>query len=195
MGKTVERILNKPHTKMPVNFVNAHNWNWPEAQGALLNTLLKDKMIETHNDVIFNKERDAIFVNGKKVSASKKKTYNAILKRYEFSDDFEFSFYKKDNHIVIVDDLVQIEPLLKDMVAAGLLKSAKNKIEIKINGDAVFIGDNKLSQPELARLNDLLMSHKIILAPGKIVKIASSKNLILGYQLDKATLGTWLMKD
>ncbi|MFT5908124.1 MAG: hypothetical protein ACI836_001285, partial [Saprospiraceae bacterium] len=36
---------------------------------------------------------------------------------------------------------------------------------------------------------------KIIPAPGKIVKIKSSKNLVLRYQLDNATLGTWLMKD
>jgi hypothetical protein len=39
------------------------------------------------------------------------------------------------------------------MIVAGLINLAKNKVEIKINGETVFIGYNKLSQPELALLN------------------------------------------
>jgi hypothetical protein len=57
--------------------------------------------------------------------------------------------------------------LLKDMIVAGLINLAKNKIEIKINGHNAFIGYNKLSQPELIRLNDLLMSHKLSQPQGK----------------------------
>jgi hypothetical protein len=57
--------------------------------------------------------------------------------------------------------------LLKDMIVAGLINLAKNKIEIKINRHNTFIGYNKLSQPELARLKDLLMSHKLSQHQGK----------------------------
>jgi len=53
------------------------------------------------------------------------------------------------------------------MIVAGLINLAKNKIEIKINGHNAFIGYNKLSQPELVRLNDLLMSHKLSQPQGK----------------------------
>lgn len=190
----VRDVLNQSSTIYQLNTKGNDNWKWPAMQKALLLELKKDHLINENEDVVFIKEDSGIYVNGKKLNTSAWSRYNSLFRKYDYASIDELSFYMKGDHIVIVDNAVDLEDLLDVLVTNSLIKSTSKKTKIEINGASIVVDGNKLSSTELGRWNALLHTENIIPAPGKTI-IIGDDFLSIGYSFGKKTLGSWMSID
>lgn len=190
----VDQLLQLSRTKMTTSIQNINNWIWPSVQNALLKSLNNDNLITSGSEVVFSRDRNGIFVNGKKVNVKNQINYDRLLLDNGISMSNYFTFYKKGDHIVIVDNMARIEPVLNDMQRKGIIADLSAEIEIAINGATAAINGKEQASNQVIEINKLLNKHNIIGAPGKMIKISGSSKT-LGYSNGKAHLGTWIMKD
>ena len=196
ISSIVRQLLADSKTAYNETTKSAYNWIWPLAQKELLIAFTADKSIDTDSDIVLIKDQTGIHINGKHLSKNQAKKYNSILAKHEISKTHYFTFYKSNNHIVLVNNNANLKNFLEDVVSKNLIKSDRKKVKLEMNGNSAYINDNKLSENELSQLNTILMQNNIIPAPGKIFEIIKSKNYKLGYSVDGRThLGTWVMRN
>ncbi|GER59562.1 hypothetical protein [Patiriisocius marinus] len=195
VSDVVEDMLQLSSTKMSIPFENVNKWTWPNAQNTLIQALLVNKTITSDSEVVFSRDRQGIFVNGIKMDKSNYSNYDRILLNTGIPIACDFTFYKKGNHIVIVDNMARIEPVLNDLQEQGFITNLNEKAEIEINGATAVINGKQLSNNQVSEINVLLRKRNIIPSPGKTIKISGVGNYTLGYTADKVHLGTWIAND
>ncbi|MFT7072290.1 hypothetical protein [Patiriisocius sp. Uisw_017] len=169
-------------------------WVLPGLLPALTNAFIKDKLIDTGNEINVLKETNAMYVNGKQIGSSSMGTYKSIFRTYNVNGNFNFN--KSNNHIVFIENAVAIEPIIRALEAEGFISSINKKLKLEINGDSVIRNGEELSVNAVNLINELLLRNNVVAAPGKVLEIRSNNNYQLGYNLDKKTfLGTWVMND
>ncbi len=190
----VKEVLDHQSTAYPSSITNTAGWRWPAFQEALLNKLLKDNFLKKGDELVFVKEEQGMYVNGKKLSPSSWSSYNSLFRKYEYASIDDVTFYKKGNHIAVVNGAFNLEDLLNTIVNRGLLKNTKSPVRVEVNGYSVVVDGKKLSNTDTARWNAILHSNAVIPAPGKTL-IIGSDFISLGYSLGRNTLGLWMSLD
>lgn len=171
-------------------------WVLPGLLPELTDAFIKDKLIDTGNEINVLKESNAMYVNGKQIAPSGMGTYHSIFRTYNVNGNFNFSFNKSNNHIVFIESAIAIEPILRDLEAEGFISSINKKLKLEINGDSVIRNGEELSVNAVNLINELLLRNNVVAAPGKVLEIRSSDNYQLGYNLDEKTfLGSWVMNN
>ncbi|WP_034060761.1 hypothetical protein [Lacinutrix jangbogonensis] len=194
ISSLVRQLLRDSKTTYNDNTKNSFNWTWPEAQNELLGAFKKDNLIDTKNDVVFIKDATGIYVNGKHLPRGKIAKYNSILTKYSISKTHYLTFYKTNNHIVLVNDNANLEGFIDTAISKDILDSASREVKLSLNGATAYKNGSEVSVAVLKTLNDALLQNNIIPAPGKVFEIIKSKNYKLGYSVgDKTHLGTWQM--
>ena len=190
----LKMLLRSNKTYLSNTLKNTINYTWPSAQNELITALLKNNLIQTKNDIVFNTDPTGVYINGTKLTNTQINQYKNILKKYNITPDNTFSFYKTNNNIVIINDNAKLTSFLKSLKEKGYIHSLKDKLLLEINGSSILKNGKTISEKDLAVLNNLLLKNNIIPAPGKIIEITSSNAYKLGYTLNNNShLGTWVM--
>ena len=190
----LKMLLRSNKTYLSNTLINTINYTWPYAQKELITALLKDNIVQSKNDIVFNTDPTGVYINGTKLTNTQINQYKSILKKYNITPDNTFSFYKTDNNIVIINDNAKLTSFLKSLKEKGYINSLKDKLLLEINGTSIIKNGKAVSAKDLAIYNTLLLKNNIIPAPGKIIEITTSNAYKLGYTLNnKAHLGTWVM--
>lgn len=196
INSVVKQLLGDAKTTYKETTKNSFNWTWPNAQKELLVAFKKDNLIDTEHAIVFVKDKTGMHVNGKHVSKSQTSKYHDILAKQDISSTNYFTFYKTNQHIVLVNDNANLNGFIDALVSKNILVSASKKIKLELNGSNAYLNGNEVSTETLSTLNTLLLQNKIIPAPGKIFEIMKPGNYKLGYALDKNShLGTWQMRN
>ena len=135
---------------------NTNNWTWPNVQKEILSLLKNERLIHTKNDVSFTYDHSGMYANGKKLNSSQISKFNTVFYKHNIFKGHEFSFYKSQNHIVIVDDNINMEGIIKDMISKKHIASSKEKVLFEINGNTVFKNGKQVSDTDLISINTLL---------------------------------------
>lgn len=190
----VREVLRQSSTKYGLNTTDSNGWKWPSMQSALLGDLQKNGLVGPKEDVVFVKEDNGIYVNGKKLGTSWRSKYNRLIRKYDYGSMEEFSFYKQGNHIAVISGPDDLEDVLEQLEDEGLIRSSTKNTVIEINGASVVVDGVALSAGQTSQWNALLHSNGIIPAPGKTIEI-NKKGMSIGYSFDNKTLGTWVSRD
>ena len=193
----VKELLGASKTSFNKSFENHSNWTWPNTQKEILNSLKKDNFINNINDVVFIKDAKGMHVNGQHLSKEKTTKYNRILSKNNISKSHYFTFYKTNNHIVLIDDNSKLDNFIDDVISKKILISTDKKIKLALNGNSSYINGNEISEKKLKQLNTVLLRNHIIPTPGKIFEIMKPGNYKLGYSLSNGSrhLGSWYLKN
>ena len=108
-----------------------------------------------------------------------------------------FTFYKTNNHVVLIDDNCKLTNFIDDVISKKILISPDKKVKLTLNGNSSYINGNEISEKKLKQLNTILLRNHIIPAPGKIFEIMKPGNYKLGYSLSNGSrhLGSWYLKN
>lgn len=187
----VRNILSQPSTRYVLNTTGNDGWKWPAFQNALISDLEKSELISPSEEIVFVREEDnGVFVNGQKLSPSMWDKMDRLIKKYDFGNVGDLSFYRMEDHIAVITSNVDLEGLLEDLEDKGFITDADGESTIYINGASVEIDGKKLSPSETSRWNAFLHKNNIIPAPGKSI-ILGKDFASMGYSFDKSTIGTW----
>ncbi|MBQ0786509.1 MAG: hypothetical protein KBT69_03350 [Oceanihabitans sp.] len=196
INAVVKQLLEDAKTTYKETTKNSFNWTWPDAQKELLLAFKKDDFIDTENAIVFVKDKTGMHVNGKHISKSQVSKYHGILAKHGISSTHYFTFYKTDQHIVLVNDNANLNGFIDALVSKKIIASTSEKVKLEWNGDTAYLNGNEISTDTLSTLNTVLLQNKIIPAPGKIFEIMKPGNYKLGYSLGKNShLGTWQMRN
>ncbi|ADY30161.1 hypothetical protein [Cellulophaga lytica] len=190
----LKMLLRSNKTYLSNTLKNTINYTWPSAQNELITALLKNNMVQSKNNIVFNTDPTGVYINGTKLTNTQINQYKSILKRYNITPDNTFSFYKTDNNIVIINNNAKLTSFLKNLKEKGYINSLKDKLLLEINGTSIIKNGKAVSTKDVAIYNRLLLQNNIIPAPGKIIEITASNAYKLGYTLNnKSHIGTWVM--
>lgn len=190
----LKMLLRSNKTYLSNTLKNTINYTWPSAQNELITALLKNNMVQSKNDIVFNTDPTGVYINGTKLTNTQINQYKSILKKYNITPDNTFSFYKTDNNIVIINNNAKLTSFLKSLKEKGYINSLKDKLLLEINGTSIIKNGKAVSTKDVAIYNRLLLQNNIIPAPGKIIEITASNAYKLGYILNnKSHIGTWVM--
>lgn len=175
---------------------NNSNWTWSTIQKELLNNLKNDELVDSKNDIIFIKDETGFYINGEQLSKNLVTKYNSILTKNKISDTNYFTFYRKNQNIVLVNNNANIEGFLKDLVSNKIIESDNKKVKLELNGTSFYKNNSEIPASKSETLNSILLKNNIIPAPGKIFEIIKPDNYKLGYSIgEKSHIGTWKMKN
>lgn len=197
ISSMIKKLLKESKTYLSNNSKEGNNWNWPSAQKAFLEELIKDGMISNKdNNISFTKDETGTYLNGHKLNKQQIRNYKNIFEKHGIAQDNDFSFYKINDHIAIISSNANLESFIKDAVYKGVLSSKNDKVKLEINGNSGYKNGAQLSLKELTTINKILLKNNIIPAPGKIFEILKPGTFKLGYSIDDKThFGTWVLKN
>ena len=193
----IKRLLDDPKTKYTTTTSGSNlNWIWPEVQESLLASLVKDNLIKSTNEVTFTNEKDQMYVNGKALAEAQYEKYSGMFRKAGIQSNADFSFYKKDDHIVIIGLNAKIKKVFNDLYKGGHIASTDEAVKLLIDGDAITQNGQKLASNLVATYNTNLRDNGIIPAPGKYIEMKKEGSYRLGYSLgSKGIVGTWIEED
>ena len=192
----IKRLLDDSKTKYTATSGSNLNWIWPEVQEKLLASLLNDNLIESTSEVAFTTEKDRMYVNGKMLTEAQDKKYDKMFKDEGIQTNADFSFYKKDDHIVVVGLNAKIKKVFNDLYKKGFITSTDEAVKLLIDGTSITQNGNRLSQDKVVDYNAILRDNGIIPAPGKYIEMKKAGSYRLGYSLgSKGIVGTWIEED
>ncbi len=190
----IRMLLQDVKTQINESLVN--NWNWSTIQKEILNNLENDNLVDSKNDVVFIKDETGFYINGEQLSKNMASKYNSILTKNKVSSTNYFTFYKRNQNIVLVNNNANIDGFLRDLVSNKIIESDRKKVKLELNGTSFYKNNSKISSSQSNTLNSLLLKNNIIPAPGKIFEIIKPDNYKLGYSIGGRThIGTWSMKN
>ncbi|EAQ37668.1 hypothetical protein MED134_14607 [Dokdonia sp. MED134] len=190
----VRNLLELPSTKIAASDVNSSIWQWPEVQEALINTLNAEGLLKGEETIVFVKEDAGAYANGTRLSTTQWSKVNSVFRKYVMQDVTEVSFYKKGNHIVIVDGFTAVEKIVMWLTRNDYIASSRRSVKMMLNGSSVIVDNVALPSSDVKKINSYLLTEGVITAPGKSLVI-NETGMSLGYSYDKSTLGTWVGKD
>ncbi|QHI37203.1 hypothetical protein IMCC3317_25810 [Kordia antarctica] len=192
----IKRLLDDSKTTYTEPSGSDLNWIWPEVQENLLKFLLRDKLIESTKEVTFTTEKDRMYVNGKELSATQYSTYNKMLRTAGIQRNADFSFYKKDDHIVVIGLNARIKKVFADLHKKGFIASTDEPVKLLIDGNSITQNGTRLSSVKVAAYNAILRDNGVIPAPGKYIEMKKAGSYRLGYSFGKkGIIGTWIEED
>lgn len=192
----IKRLLENPKTTYTATSGSNLNWIWPEVQENLLAALLKDNLISSASDVMFTSEKDRMYVNGNELSNVQFEKYSRMFRAAGIQSNTDFSFYKRDNHIVIIGHNAKIKKVFNDLHQKGFIASTDEAIKLQIDGANITQNGVKLTTKKVAAYNAILRDNGIIPAPGKYIEMKKAGSYRLGYNLDaNGIVGTWIEED
>lgn len=192
----IQRLLEDPKTKYVPVSGGKINWIWPELQENLLAQLKKDALVENTNEVTFTIEKNRMYVNGSEFTQVQYAKYNKMFLDAGMQSNTDFSFYKKEDHIVIVGLNARIKKVFNDLYKKGYIDSTDEPVKLLINGNSINHNGRVLSQSKLASFNAILRDNGIIPAPGKYIEMKKAGSYRLGYTLgSNGNVGTWIEED
>ena len=192
----VKRLLADEKTIYTATSGTNLNWIWPEVQENLLKSLLSDNLIVSTSEVTFTLEKDRMYANGVELSETQNRKYSAMFRKAGIQTNADFSFYKKDNHIVVIGLNAKIKKVFNDLYKKGLITSKNEPVKLLIDGNSVTQNGKKLSSADVAAYNAILRDNAVIPAPGKYIEMTKTGSYRLGYSLgNKGHIGTWIQED
>jgi len=196
VSRAIKRLLDDSKTKYTATSGSNLNWIWPEVQNNLLSSLVNDNLITSTSEVMFTNEKDRMYVNGTELSRVQFEEYSEMFQKAGIQSNADFSFYKKDDHIVVIGLNARIKKVFNDLHKDGHIASADEAIKLQIDGDAITQNGQKLSATKVAAYNAILRDNGIIPAPGKYIEMKKAGSYRLGYSLgNKGIVGTWIEED
>lgn len=195
---TIKKILRTDATIFDEqNSGSFNNWVLPSFLKEFINQLKKDKLISSVNDIQFINDFSGMYVDGRKLNSSLKRKYVKVFEKHSVNIT-GFSFYKKGNHLFVLDGDPKLNTLLKAFKRKRLIMSLSTKTILEINGNSIFKDGISLSLKDVKSYNKMLTNHHIVPAPGKIIMIKEDGSSMIGYPLDlineKGFIGTTLLK-
>ena len=193
----IKRLLDDPKTRYTTTTSGSNlNWIWPEVQENLLTSLVKDKLITSTKEVAFTNEKDQMYVNGKALTEAQYEKYSGMFRKAGIQSNADFSFYKKDDHIVVIGLNARIKKVFNDLHKEGHIASTDEAIKLLIDGDEITQNGQKLAANLVTKYNAILRDNGIIPAPGKYIEMKKAGSYRLGYSLgSKGIVGTWIEED
>jgi len=171
------------------------NWVWPKVQESLIAMLISDGFISNERTVNFAMDNSGNYINGEKMSESKRSRYSKLFESNGIGKNLDFTFNKEGNHIVIIES-VDIEGLAQELIKKGIISSLKDKTRIEINGYSVVKDGKTLSKGDVSNYNKLLLKYGAIPAPGKILEFMGKGAYKIGYSIGSKThVGTWVFAE
>jgi hypothetical protein len=196
VSSSIKRLLDDSKTKYTATSGSNLNWIWPEVQEKLLTSLLKDQLIENTQEVTFTTEKDQMYVNGNRLSTVQYEKYYSMLRNAGIQSNADFSFYKKNDHIVVLGLNARIKKVFNDLYQKGFINSTDEAIKLSINGNSIMQNGNNLGATKVASYNAILRDNGIIPAPGKYIEMKKAGSYRLGYSLgNNGIVGTWIEED
>ncbi len=196
VGSHIKRLLDDPKTTYTTTSGSNLNWIWPEVQENLLASLLEDKLIKSASEVTFTTEKEQMYVNGTELSETQKRKYSTMFQKAGIQSNADFSFYKKDNHIVVIGLNAKIKKVFNDLHKKGYIASTDEAIKLLIDGSSITQNGSRLAKDKVAAYNAILRDNGIIPAPGKYIEMKKAGSYRLGYSLGKkGIVGTWIEED
>ncbi|MEM6684980.1 MAG: hypothetical protein AAF617_04210 [Bacteroidota bacterium] len=192
----IKRLLDDPKTKYIATSGSNLNWIWPEVQNNLLTSLASDKLIASTSEVTFTSEKESMYANGTQLSPVQYEKYSGMLQKAGIQSNADFSFYKKDDHIVVLGLNARVKKVFNDLHKAGHIASTDEAVKIRINGNTITQNGQSLNASKVAAYNAILRNNSIIPAPGKYIEMKKAGSYRLGYSLgNKGIVGTWIEED
>jgi hypothetical protein len=192
----IKQLLDDSKTRYTGNSGKSLNWIWPAIQYELIAKLKNDGLIETADEITLTSERDALYVNGRQLTARQNESYRKMFLDAGIQPSSDFSFYKKGNHIVVIGLNAKIKKFFKDLHKNDYIASTDEAVKILINGDSVIQNGTALSGEKVAAYNAMLRENGIIPAPGKFIEMKKAGSYRLGYSIgSKGIVGTWIEED
>ena len=196
VSSAIKRLLEDPKTKYTNASGKSANWIWPELQEKLLAHLQEDQLIENSKEVTFTTEKNRMYVNGAELSSAQQSKYDRMLRNAGIRSNTDFSFYKKNDHIVIIGLNAHIKKVFSDLHKKGLINSTDEPVKLLINGHTIVQNGKQLSRSEVATYNTILHDNGIIPAPGKYIEMKKAGSYRLGYTIgNDGNVGTWIEED
>lgn len=186
----VREILSHPSTKYNMQDKDYTKWNWPAFQNALITKLVVNKFATLNEDLVFTSEDGHMYANGMKLPPSLVKSIEKDLSFYNFDPTKGMTFYKSNNHVVVLDDADDLEDILKWLSEKEIIADTTKDTTLEINGNSLVIDGTPQILSVVKDVNKYLNSKGLIPAPGKTIKLG--KNFAsMGYSFGKNTLGVW----
>jgi len=197
MDSSVKEVLRKANTYYDASTAqNVNGWVWPAFQQALLLSLEEEQLIKNDSKVVFVKDETGMYVNGEKLNDAERSLYNGLLRKHGLAKMDYFTFYKQNDHIMVINSNAEILEFFDDLKEMGEISSVKKAVKIEINGDSVMLDGTSLSTAKVKMINNLLTKHNIIPVPGKTIELMKKGSYKLGYSIGKRThIGTWGILD
>jgi hypothetical protein len=196
VSSTIKRLLEDSKTKYTATSGSNLNWIWPEVQEKLVSALLKDQLIANTQEITFTTEKDQMFVNGNQLSPAQYELYDQMLRNAGIQRNADFSFYKKDDHIVVLGLNARIKKVFNDLHKEGFIASTDEAVKLLINGSSITQNGTRLNASEVAAYNAIFRDNGIIPAPGKYIEMKKAGSYRLGYSLgSRGIVGTWIEED
>jgi hypothetical protein len=189
----VETLLNDDKTAVNYNIVTQSSWRFYQLQKELVKLLKTLQLIGSENEFNLVKDDTGMYASGKRLTTIQETRIKRLFNEHKMLNTNDFSFYKKGNHIVVINSDANIKGFLRAAKDKGLITSTTKPVKLVINGYSAFKDGQKFSKDQLDTLNKLLTNHNIIPAPGKTLEVMKN-GYKLGYTVnDKMHYGTWEM--
>lgn len=196
VSSTIKNLLNEDRTRFDGRSISKGIWVWPTVQKELIASLLSDKLITSEASVHLTKDVSGLYINGVKLKETSEKKYNALFSNYGITHNNYFSFDKEQDHIVIINEAIHLNELVRDLKSLGLISSINDKISIELNGATIIKNGESLNAQKVAHYNALFLKHNVITAPGKTIAFMGNGGYKIGYSLGpKSHIGTWVFPD
>ena len=148
-------------------------------QESLLASLVKDNLIKSTNEVTFTNEKDQMYVNGKALAEAQYEKYSGMFRKAGIQSNADFSFYKKDDHIVIIGLNAKIKKVFNDLYKGGHIASTDEAVKLLIDGDACLLAEDSGRPFRRHSLNDVReVLHTLPLAGAKLRQTSAYDEMI-----------------
>ena len=196
MDSTVREVLRKGNTFFDeAKAQNTNGWTWPAFQQALIFSLKEDKLVGEDSELVFVRDQSGMYVNGNKLNSAEVSRYTNLFKKHGLSRADYFTFYKLNDHIMVINSNAQILEFFDALKDQGIIDSVKKPVKLEINGDSTVLNGTQLSAAKVKTINKLLNAHNIIPVPGKEIQLMKKGSYKLGYSIGERThIGTWGME-
>lgn len=142
--------------------------------------LVRDEIINAGDKFLFYFGAHGAYVNGWHLSGGHDRKYRNLAAKYDISISKGWNIEIDGQNVLVIGSVKEVEQLRTDLKRAlnkdRLISNREDKILVKIEGNRFVVNGKTIPKEKMANYFQLLRSHRITPAPGKIIQMGRKKN-------------------